>query len=146
MKDFIKEYIDKDGDLVRKNSKGEYHSLYSPAIEFSDGDKRWLQNDKFHRLDGPAVDDTDGYKEWWYEDEWYGSSNNGYTQEQFIKDFKILHSNSLIKDYQKFFAELYQYCGSLDNIDTKILDNLSAGSRGIPLPHKSIFSKGKGKK
>ena len=36
-----------------------------PAIEFSDGTKKWYQNDELHRdNDRPAIEDADGTKEW----------------------------------------------------------------------------------
>lgn len=43
------------------------------------------------------------------------------------------------ESYQRFLAELYQIYSSLDHVDVKILDNLSAASRGVCLPHKSIL-------
>jgi len=86
--DFVKEYEDDYGDLVRKNDKGEYHSLYSPAVEYFNGDKYWIQNDKLHRLDGPAREYANGDKEWYYEDRYYGCSSSGYNQEKFLEDLR----------------------------------------------------------
>jgi len=110
-KDFTKEYKDEYDTLIRENDKGELHSLYSPAIEasngykawyqngklhrlyspaeeYSDGFRVWYQNDGLHRLDGPAIEWSDGSRSWWYEDEFYGNSDNGYNQEEFEKDLK----------------------------------------------------------
>ena len=41
------------------------HRLDGPAIEFSNGNKRWYQNDCLHRLDGPAIEWSDGTREWY---------------------------------------------------------------------------------
>lgn len=38
------------------------------CIEYSDGEKRWLQNGKFHRIDGPALEYKDGTKFWYLND------------------------------------------------------------------------------
>ena len=48
------------------NDKGEPHRLDGPAIEWSSGDKVWLQNGNLHRVDGPAIEWNNGNKEWWF--------------------------------------------------------------------------------
>lgn len=42
------------------------------------------------------------------------------------------------KDAKMLFAELYQICGGL-GCNSKILDNLSAASRGLKPPHKTLL-------
>lgn len=42
------------------------------------------------------------------------------------------------KDAKMLFAELYQICGAL-GCNAKILDNLSAASRGLKPPHKTLL-------
>jgi hypothetical protein len=42
------------------------------------------------------------------------------------------------KDARTLFAELYQICGAL-GCNAKILDNLSAASRGLKPPHKTLL-------
>lgn len=86
--DFAEEYIDEYGDLIRKNNKGQLHSLYSPAIQYSNGNKYWYKDGKLHREDGPAIEYANGYKAWYKDGKLYGSSNNGYTQEQFEEDLR----------------------------------------------------------
>jgi NTP pyrophosphatase (non-canonical NTP hydrolase) len=43
----------------------ELHREDGPAVEYSNGDKRWYLNDELHREDGPAVEYADGTKYWW---------------------------------------------------------------------------------
>ena len=80
--------VDQWGDRTYRNSSGELHRQYGPAIEHSSGDKewfldgqrhrttgpaiehsngtrRWYQNDQLHRIDGPAMEYASGTKEWW---------------------------------------------------------------------------------
>ena len=47
----------------------KFHRIDGPAIEYSNGDKWWLQNGLWHRIDGPAIEYADGDKWWYYEDE-----------------------------------------------------------------------------
>lgn len=42
------------------------------------------------------------------------------------------------EEYKRLFAELYQICGAL-NCNSKILDNLAAGSGGLKLPHITLL-------
>jgi len=60
--------IDVFGNKIWRNKKREIHRLDGPAIEFSNGDKHWQQDDKLHRLDGPAVDRANGEKHWYKND------------------------------------------------------------------------------
>jgi len=52
------------------NSKGEWHRLDGPAIEYLDGGKEWWINGKLSRVDGPAIEFSDRlnprvqYKHW----------------------------------------------------------------------------------
>ena len=62
------------------NDKGEPHRLDGPAIEWSSGDKVWLQNGNLHRVDGPAMVYINGDKEWWLdgveyrtEEQWFNT-------------------------------------------------------------------------
>ena len=41
------------------------HRENDPAVEYSNGEKYWYQNDQLHRIDGPAIDRVNGHKEWW---------------------------------------------------------------------------------
>ena len=41
------------------------HREDGPAIEYTNGTKRWYQNGELHRENGPAVEWCDGTKEWW---------------------------------------------------------------------------------
>lgn len=56
--------IDTQGNKSWYNSKGEFHRLDGPALEFANGDKFWYKNNQLHRLDGPACDYADGIKLW----------------------------------------------------------------------------------
>jgi len=58
-------YISEYGSKFYKNSKGLYHKLDGPAIEWSNGDKYWFKEGKHHRIDGPAWEYFSGYKYWY---------------------------------------------------------------------------------
>ncbi len=45
------------------------HREDGPAVEWSDGDKKWWIDGKLHRTDGPAVECSDGSKVWYIHDE-----------------------------------------------------------------------------
>ena len=53
-----------DGTIKWFNPFGQLHRTDGPAVEWWDGTKKWLQNDKFHREDGPAIIEPDGTKKW----------------------------------------------------------------------------------
>ena len=52
------------GTLIYRNSLGQLHRQYGPAIEWADGDKSWYLNNKRHRTDGPAVECANGDMHW----------------------------------------------------------------------------------
>jgi hypothetical protein len=56
--------IDKYGNKIWLNSKGEYHRENGPAIEEHYGTKSWWQNGLEHREDGPAVEFANDKKLW----------------------------------------------------------------------------------
>jgi hypothetical protein len=60
--------INEWGDKIWKDSKGKLHRTDGPAIEWSNGSKKWYINGKRHRLDGPAIEYADGSKEWWVDE------------------------------------------------------------------------------
>lgn len=45
------------GAKVYRNSVGEIHRVFGPAIEHHSGSIRWMQNNMYHRTDGPAIID-----------------------------------------------------------------------------------------
>lgn len=55
---FRREY--EDGTVEYYNFEGQLHREDGPAIEFEDGTKKWLINDRLHREDGPAAIYADG--------------------------------------------------------------------------------------
>ena len=57
--------VDNQGTCTYRNSSGQRHRIWGPAVEYPDGTRMWYQNDQPHRTDGPAVECADGYKEWW---------------------------------------------------------------------------------
>lgn len=48
-----------------KNKDGKYHRIDGPAVEYTNGDKKWYINGKLHRENGPAVELTNGNKHWY---------------------------------------------------------------------------------
>jgi len=57
--------INKDGDEIWRNERGEFHRTDGPAVIWKDGTEFWYQNDLQHRTDGPAVIWGTG-KEYWF--------------------------------------------------------------------------------
>jgi hypothetical protein len=57
--------IDEYGFVCYRNSNGELHRVYGPAIENPDGYRAWYQNGQLHRLDGPAIEWADSRRAWW---------------------------------------------------------------------------------
>jgi len=47
------------------NKNGRLHYTDGPAIEHSDGTKKWYLNGQLHRTDGPAIEWSDGTKFWY---------------------------------------------------------------------------------
>ena len=65
--DALKYHIEVDmrGTRWYRNSMGQLHRDYGPAVEYSNGDELWYHNDQLHRENGPAIVCTNGHKEWW---------------------------------------------------------------------------------
>ena len=89
--DFTSEETDGEGNLLRLNDKGKFHSLYSPALERVDGNKYWYRNGEPHRIDGPAVERPNGDKSWYLNGDFIGRSENGFTDEDF-ENYKREHN------------------------------------------------------
>ena len=73
-----------DDKFYFKAGTSIFHRLDGPAIEYSDGEKVWYQNDKLHRTDGPAREDRFKYKEYWLNGEQINFS--GTDEEWIIKN------------------------------------------------------------
>ena len=58
---------DSGGIKEWRNKEGQLHRIGGPAIEWSDGTKKWFLNGEYHRIGGPAIEHPDGYKEWYIE-------------------------------------------------------------------------------
>ena len=56
--------VDSNGNVKFTNENGLFHREDGPAIEYTDGTKKWLINGMYHREDGPAIEWSDGAK--WY--------------------------------------------------------------------------------
>lgn len=54
--------------IVLRNSSGQYHNGFGPAVEWPDGTLEWYVNGQRHRTDGPAIVWTDGAEQWYFED------------------------------------------------------------------------------
>ena len=57
------------------------HREDGPAIEYTDGTRNWIVDNKLHRIDGPAIVYANGDKQWFVD-------NNHYLQEGFNKLIK----------------------------------------------------------
>ena len=68
--DALKYRIEVDSCGTRRyyDKADQLHRTNGPAIEYTDGTKRWYQRGQKHRTDGPAVEYTNGYLEWWLND------------------------------------------------------------------------------
>jgi len=60
--------VHSDGTITWRHPKtNDFHRVDGPAIEYSDGTKRWYLNGLLHRADGgPAVEYPDGYEQQWF--------------------------------------------------------------------------------
>jgi len=54
MENCIKKEITEHGTVCYYNTKGLYHRIDGPAVEYASGAKEWFVNGKHHRIDGPA--------------------------------------------------------------------------------------------
>ena len=68
MSEIIRRFHEEGRVIAYRNSKGQCHRLDGPALEYFDGDKRWIVNGDRHREDGPASIHADGQKEWYQND------------------------------------------------------------------------------
>ena len=50
-------YKDKEKTIIHRED--------GPAIEYGDGTKSWVLNDKYHRMDGPAIEYANGRRMWY---------------------------------------------------------------------------------
>ena len=51
--------------IVYRNSSGQYHRVSGPALEWSNGTKKYFINRLRHRVNGPAIEWADGEREFW---------------------------------------------------------------------------------
>ena len=70
--------IEKSNGTKRWYLNGKQHRKYGPAVEEDDGTKQWWLNGELHREDGPAIEHHDGGKEWYLD-------SKQLTQEEFNK-------------------------------------------------------------
>ena len=66
--------------IKRWYQEDKLHRIDGPALEYPNGTKVWYKEDKLHRLDGPAIEWLDG-KGWYYEGKFIKCSS----QEEFIR-------------------------------------------------------------
>ena len=57
--------VDERGARIYRNSLGQRHRQYGPAVIYYNGTTYWYLNGKFHRTDGPAIERANGGKSWW---------------------------------------------------------------------------------
>ena len=57
--------VDQWGDRIYRNSSGQLHRRYGPAVEWANGYKVWYLNDQIHRIDGPAIEYATGTRVWY---------------------------------------------------------------------------------
>ena len=62
----VEYYIHSDGTLDKywKNEEGQVSRDDGPALEYADGTRKWIKNEKLHREDGPAIVWEDGFHEY----------------------------------------------------------------------------------
>lgn len=67
------------------------HRLNGPAIEYNSV-KMWYQNGELHRLDGPAVEHSDGEKQW------YIKGKLQSTKKEFEKTILVMKLSGLLDE------------------------------------------------
>lgn len=73
----------------------EYHNDDGPPIHFSNGSKAWYKHGKRHRENGPGFErymrtNNDRYEAWYYNGKYFGSTNDGMTNDKFIARIKFI--------------------------------------------------------
>jgi len=104
-----KMYIDEYENKVYTNSKGQYHRLNGPAIEYLDEGKEWWVNGELSRVDEPACEYSNGTKFWYKEGkrhrldgpacEYANRNKYWYILNQYLEEKEF---NSWISRIQKF--------------------------------------------
>ena len=56
--------VDEKGTRRYYNRDDRLHRTNGPAVEYTDGTKRWLQDGQYHRIDGPAMEYPTGDNRW----------------------------------------------------------------------------------
>lgn len=54
-----------NGGIAWKLKDGTLHREDGPAVEWSNGSKKWFYQGQLHRIDGPAEEYANGAKTWW---------------------------------------------------------------------------------
>ena len=70
--------IDRGGNKIWRNSKGQFHCIGGPALEYKKGDKCWYHNGQLHRTNGPAIEYKNGDKWWYVNDECLAWNDEGF--------------------------------------------------------------------
>ena len=79
---------------------GKRHRSNGPAIEWANGDKEWHIDNKLHRTDGPAIEWANGYKAWYIDGKRHRS--NGPAVES-ANGYKAWYINcKKVPEFQKF--------------------------------------------
>ena len=72
------------------------HREGGPAVQYSNGTKKWVIDGKLHREDGPAIEWFDGTKEWYF----YGDSF--YSEEVYLKKINSCDGKVVEIDGKKY--------------------------------------------
>jgi hypothetical protein len=80
--------IDESGNKIYKNTEYVLHREDGPAIELTDGTKKWYINGELHRKDGAAIEWSDGVREYWVDG-------------KFVKKVKNESNNKKVNKYMK---------------------------------------------
>ena len=83
-----------------RNKSNQLHRLDGPALEYSNGDKKWYIDGKRHRLDGPAIEFSDGTKSWFVEGKQYSETEFIHKKIEFMHKFYPVKKPEYLKNSQ----------------------------------------------
>ena len=92
------------------------HRENGPAIEWTNGEKHWLIDDKFHRVDGPASEFASGTK-YWYKNGLLHREDG--PAREFYSGQKEWYLNGECLSEEEFLKKINSYDGKVVEIDGK---------------------------
>jgi len=101
LKNYSRIEVDEYGNKQYLNDEGNYHRLDGPAVEWSNGSKRWYINGNSHRNIDPSSEWWDGEKRWYFKNKLHRIGG----LVSFYDGYWFIHSKSYSK--QEYFNKVW---------------------------------------